>query len=424
MKWLAAFVLLAMASCQKTNPPAPAAAKTPAVTSNMRVVWGGLMYFGTPEDDGFGNTTCLQPCGFCHLDWMMPGYVPVISASNNEAPVDLWINAQGHLVLAADMSYTPSYLSDIAGSGNFDVAVASELPHDLIDAACDDAGVPHFAGPVMIPAGNYAVVNTAGASVLEMEGTVDASGEWTWQMRLVEPENGFDPWLAGPYHNMVIADIHPHMLAGEYPTMQDFEAALPQLVYNYVQANIPDYSSVTIATMTEAITANNEFFGPDPFTAPIVANTEQLLMEAENEGMLAPNERQILVTMYSSIEAARWHGPAGEQEMEQALALAHQQWNAQGYNLSADEGMISALSISVAESSFQFWKDSPVARDPQTNALAIPVLGVLAAVDGISGIVGFVKARRAGKSRRDSAKDAGVSAIEGTATAAIGMLLD
>jgi hypothetical protein len=184
MKWLAAAALLVVAtSCQKST-PSPSTALPSSNPQALITMGGGLMYFGTPHDIGNG-IGCFQPCGFCHVerraeDWKSDMNNP----DNNEAATDISITTEGHLLLSADLTGVGMYyINDITSTGQFAVAINSEIPHDLADEACDAAGVPHFAGPVTVPAGNYPVLVTAGGQRFNMEGTYTAGG-WSWEFRL------------------------------------------------------------------------------------------------------------------------------------------------------------------------------------------------------------------------------------------------
>lgn len=184
---LAAFVLISSAvivSCEKNNSPAPSSGTTGSQSGPLSFLggnnWNALYYFGTP--DGFGN--CYRPCGYCHsTPWPM-GYAPNGNdPENNEALCEISVITGDHLLVSVDLSDVGDfYVNEIMSSEHLDVATFTTFPQDVVDAACDEASIPHWGGPVGIVAGSYPVQieSSAGDARLEMEGTHDAATGWSW----------------------------------------------------------------------------------------------------------------------------------------------------------------------------------------------------------------------------------------------------
>lgn len=181
---LAAILLItAVVSCNKTTLPAPTAAAQNENTGPLAYIgarnWNTLFYFGTPTEFG-----CQAPCGFCHATPWQIGYQPNTNdPNNNEALTEISVSPDGVLLVSVDLNGVGNYyVNDIISSQHFRVAQFTAFPQNVIDDACDDAGIPHWGGPIGIAAGNYPVnVEATGGDIrLEIEGVVDGAGELSW----------------------------------------------------------------------------------------------------------------------------------------------------------------------------------------------------------------------------------------------------
>jgi hypothetical protein len=183
---LAAVLLITAAtiiSCEKSTPPGPSANLTGTEVGPLAYLggnnWNILYYFGTPDYSG-----CVTPCGLCHMTPSQSGYLPDgNNPDNNEALGEISVIGGNRLLISVDLSDVGAYyVNDILTTGQFNVSTYTEIPQDVIDAACDRVGVPHWGGPNGIAAANYPVhiESTAGDARLEMEGTNDAGTGWSW----------------------------------------------------------------------------------------------------------------------------------------------------------------------------------------------------------------------------------------------------
>lgn len=173
-------VLSFFSACRKTEPlsPSPVTATAPAAY----ITGSGLMYFGTPYEM-LNEITCTQPCGVCHVTYRTPGYFPNTNdPDNNEAIMDVYAD-QNQIVLSVDLHGVGQYyLNEIESTMQLPVARMTTIPQELVDEACNAAGVPRFPHPVVIPAGIYPVNMEEGtiSSQLNMEGRLGADGSWSW----------------------------------------------------------------------------------------------------------------------------------------------------------------------------------------------------------------------------------------------------
>lgn len=184
------FVLVAaFVACRKTEVAAPANPNPVSVSAPAGITPGGpgLMYFGTPIVV-YNTVNCAQPCGVCHMTTLPEGYLlRVGDPENNEGVMNGYVNEQGQLVLSVDLyGVGHVYTDQIEQTQQLPVSMTTEVPQQVVEQACLASNVPVFAGPVVIPAGNYpvAVPVEGGYSHLNLAGTHMPDGSWTWTVVL------------------------------------------------------------------------------------------------------------------------------------------------------------------------------------------------------------------------------------------------
>ncbi|CAN5894796.1 hypothetical protein BH11BAC7_BH11BAC7_08970 [soil metagenome] len=190
MKRTAAFIPLAVillitavVSCKKTPPPAPSPTSQTISSGPLSYIgarnWNTLFYFGTPYDGG-----CVQPCGFCHATPWQIGYMPNTNdPDNNEALTEISVSRDGLLLVSIDLTGVGNYyVNEMHASQHFNVDRLGVFPQEVINAACDAAGIPHWEGTVGMAPGNYpiSIESSAPDARLEIEGVNDGAGDWSW----------------------------------------------------------------------------------------------------------------------------------------------------------------------------------------------------------------------------------------------------
>jgi hypothetical protein len=120
----------------------------------------------------------------CHASPYQIGYEPNGDDPNNNVALGEISVINGRtLLISVDLSDVGNYyVNDILTTGHYNVSRFTAFPQDVVNAACDAVGVPHWGGPVGITGGNYPVhiESTGGDARLEIEGTHDAATGWSW----------------------------------------------------------------------------------------------------------------------------------------------------------------------------------------------------------------------------------------------------
>ncbi len=195
-----------------------------------------------------------------------------------------------------------------------------------------------------------------------------------------------DPWTFGDIHNNTMNYVLGQVDGVPFATHEDANNAAYLHLSTYFSANHPEFDLATI-DIHGGLAYKDEHINSVTFpTVNFVTLAQQQINNLQSEGLIAPSESQIIMNLFTSIEASRVNG-SGASGVELALQAARQQWDAQHYNSDEQEGFLSAAVIAVGTGSVAYWQTQTQIRDTPDGpgpALAIPfwvgcdVVGALA----------------------------------------------